>query len=274
MFYIARLKPWVRGIADSLVFVDTVEDDIFVYEFLPTDLLRFSQPALSVETKRSILKSVLTGLSELHNRGIMHTDIKPNNILVDYNETLGEAPIVTQVRISDLEDSVLLREGRCMQGCLCGNELWRSPESWARAKQDHASHIYSFAVLAIHVMLNHTVFRPSDEELDGDMAWWHILRLHISYFADEEGFRGLLKHVGQENPFFDRLIALAGDFDAEKLRKPFALWHYVDAGFRDLVGKMANLDPKKRITATEALQHPWFQGVATIGESTGPNGVV
>lgn len=77
--------------------------------------------------------------------------------------------------------------------------------------------------MAIYVMLNHTVFRPTDEELNGDMAWWYILRRHISYFADEEGFQGLLRHVGQGNPFFERFIALAKDFGVEKPRKPFAL---------------------------------------------------
>jgi serine/threonine protein kinase len=203
---------------------------------------QISRPSLPAQTKRSILKSVLTGLAELHNRGIMHTgklhelltpvplnfkaniseDIKPDNILVDYNETPGEAPTVTQLRISDLEDSVLLVQGSYIEGCLCGNELWRSPESWARAKQDHASDIYSFAVVAIYVMQNYTVFRPAHEEVVENMPWWAILRRHISCFGDEEGFRGLLRHVGQETPFFDRFIVLAGDFDAENPRKPFA----------------------------------------------------
>ncbi len=83
------------------------------------------------------------------------------------------------------------------------------------------------------MMLNDMIFRVSDEGLRGDDAWWHILRRHISYFGDEDGFKGLLQYVGEENVFFDRLIALAGDFDAERPRKPFAMWHYVDAELRD-----------------------------------------
>lgn len=120
------------------------------------------------------------------------------------------------------------------------------------------SDVYSFGITAIYVMLDDMVLRASDDELGGDMAWWHVLRRHISYFRDEEGFRGLLNHLGEENPFYERLIALAGDFDAERPRKPFQHWHYVDEGLRDLVGRMTNLDPKRRISAREALQHPWF----------------
>ncbi|KAL2176137.1 kinase-like domain-containing protein [Thermothelomyces heterothallicus CBS 202.75] len=241
------------------VLVDTIRDDeMFVYGFLPGDLLHLSQQALSKQTRRHILKSALLGLAELHDRGIIHTDIKPNNILLDY-DTTGPDIRITQVRISDLEDSVLLGPGKSIKGCLCGNELWRSPESWARAKQNTPSDIYSFAIMAIYVMSNEMVFRVSDEELKSDMAWWHILRRHISYFADEAGFQGLLGHIGEDNPFFERLIALTGDFNADKPRQPFALWHGVEPDFRDLVGKMANLDPNRRITAREALEHPWFK---------------
>ncbi|AEO62328.1 uncharacterized protein THITE_2106391 [Thermothielavioides terrestris NRRL 8126] len=207
----------------------------------------------------------LTGLAELHDRGIMHTDIKPNNILIDYNEEPGKDPAISQVRISDLEDSVLLGPGEYIVGCLCGHEFWRSPESWARASQDTASDVYSFAVVAIYVMLDHMIFHLSAEELQGDKAWWHILQRHVSYFGDEDGILGLLEHLGKENPFFDRVIALVEDFDEEKRRTPFALWPHVDADFRDLICKMTSLDPKKRITAREALQHPWFQAGEHVG---------
>jgi serine/threonine protein kinase len=113
-------------------------------------------------------------------------------------------------------------------------------------------------------MLDEMIFCASDEELAGDMAWWHVLRRHISYFGDEEGFQGLLSHVGQDDPFFEKLVALAGDFDSERPRQPFKYWHYVDEEFRDLVDKMTNLDPKRRITAREALQHPWFRDTVTV----------
>ncbi|EAW20286.1 uncharacterized protein NFIA_099200 [Aspergillus fischeri NRRL 181] len=112
--------------------------------------------------------------------------------------------------------------------------------------------------LMIYVMVNEMVFRVNDDELNSADSWRHILRRHISYFADEDGLNGFLEHIGEENPFYDRLIDLANTFGPENPRQPFERWGYVEADLRDLVGKMANLDPTKRITATEALQHRWF----------------
>lgn len=172
--------------------------------------------------------------------------------------------MIQQIKISDLEDSVLLLPGKNLKGCLCGNQLWRSPESWARARQNTPSDIFSFGIVSIYVMLNKMVFLDGlgEEELACEDAWRHILQRHVSYFAtDEDSFRGLLRHVEHEDPWFDRFAALAGDFNADKPRKPFAGWMYVDAEFRDLIGKMTNLDPARRITAREALEHPWMQEI-------------
>jgi serine/threonine protein kinase len=114
--------------------------------------------------------------------------------------------------------------------------------------------------VAIYVMLKTMGFWTGDDHAtlsSDEEAWRHILRRHISYFADEDGFQGLLEHIGEENPFIERLVALAAEL---KPREPFGLWEYVDARFRDLIVKMTNLDPARRISAREVLEHPWFAG--------------
>ncbi|TIC93992.1 Mitogen-activated protein kinase mpkC [Colletotrichum higginsianum] len=244
--------------------IDAVPDfELLVYPFLAGDLLQISQKPLAPATRKYILKSALRGLAGLHEKGIIHTgpdgltDIKPNNILLDY-DVAGDDITVRNVQVSDLEDAMVIPPGKNLRDCLRGNQLWRSPESWARARQNTPSDIYSFGVVIIYVMLNEMVFRVRDEELAAKDAWRHVLRRHISYFADMDGFGGLLSHIGEDNPFFNRLIDLTTDFDASKPRSPFALWHYVDEELRDLIGKMTNFDPARRITAHEALEHPWF----------------
>jgi serine/threonine protein kinase len=263
--YQQELQEPLASCTNLRTFVDTIPDlELLVYRFLSGDLLRISQSqrALSEETRRAILRSALNGLAQLHERGIIHTgglysgysyreesavkltgsaDIKPNNILVDFDSTTGDQIIIKSVQLSDLENAVLLGPGKSLKGCLCGNQLWRSPESWARALQNTPSDIFSFGVVAVYVMEDNMVLRASDEELNAADAWRHVLRRQVSYFGDEDG-----------------LIAVARDFDEHRPRKPWAMWHYVDERLRDLVSKMTSLDSGKRITAREALEHPWF----------------
>ncbi|EEH10324.1 conserved hypothetical protein [Histoplasma capsulatum G186AR] len=226
--YQLNLQQQLSAFPNVRSVVDTVPDlNLFIYPFLAGDLLH----------------------------------IKANNILVDYDESIQGQTIINNVQISDLEDAVLVPPGKWLRGPLCGNAIWRSPESWCRSRQNQASDVFSFAIVClqmIYVMLNKMVFRVSDCELYASDSWRYVLRRHISYFADEQGLNGLLKHIGEDNPFYGQLIALTGDFNSGNPRMPFEAWEYVDPEFRDLVGKMTNLDPTRRITARQALEHSWF----------------
>lgn len=101
----------------------------------------------------------------------------------------------------------------------------------------------------------------SDEANQAEDPSDMILRLHVSHFVnDVEDLGGFVEyHGGEEDPFVQRFIGLLGTFNGkDKKRAPFSRWHPVDPQFKDLVGKMTCLDPLRRITAREALQHPWF----------------
>jgi serine/threonine protein kinase len=110
----------------------------------------------------------------------------------------------------------------------------------------------------IYAMVNEMVFRVPDSQLNAEDSWRHILFRHISYFGDEEPLNGLLEHIGEGNAFQQRLVDLVGTFGPENPRQPLTTWSYLDPDLRDLIGKMTRLDPTKRITAKEALDHQWF----------------
>lgn len=66
----------------------------------------------------------------------------------DYEEAAeDENVIVNIVQISDLEDAVILPSGKWLRGPLCGNAMWRSPESWCRSRQNYASGVFSFGIV-------------------------------------------------------------------------------------------------------------------------------
>jgi hypothetical protein len=60
--------PNLRTVVDGLP-----GPELFIYPYLQTDFLQFSQKNLSETTRRSMLKSALVGLAALHERNIIHT---------------------------------------------------------------------------------------------------------------------------------------------------------------------------------------------------------
>ncbi|KAI6081436.1 kinase-like protein [Hypoxylon rubiginosum] len=257
--YQTKLEKLVASSPNVRTVVDTNrENEIFIYPFLAEDLLQFSQKKMASETRKDVLRSALRGLADLHERDILHSDIKPNNFLVDYEEGSNGDVTVKGVQISDLDDAVIIPPKMWLRGRLCGNQIWRSPESWARSLQNQASDVFSFGIVMIYVMTNKMVFFVEDDQLQAEDSWRYILRRHLSFFADEDGFNGILEHIGEENPFYERIMAFADDFPAENGRMPFEYWKVVDPTFTDLVVKMTRLDPALRITARDALAHSWF----------------
>lgn len=92
----------------------------------------------------------------------------------------------------------------------------------------------------------------------------HILERQVSHFGDWSALEGLVDYIGRRHPYTAKLRGIKDSFGEDNPRRPFSLWKsdMLDAEFKDLIGKMTNLDPRQRITARQALQHPWFQDVA------------
>jgi serine/threonine protein kinase len=114
-------------------------------------------------------------------------------------------------------------------------------------------------------MTKRVVFGVLPEELGPDEELLSVvLERQLSYFGDPDAFNGFLEYLHAARPtkpWIEVFQAVRSSFSAEYLREPFYLWQDagIDEDFRDLVVKMANLDPRKRITAREALEHRWFQ---------------
>lgn len=86
------------------------------------------------------------------------------------------------------------------------------------------------------------------------------LQRQLSYFGDQDGVDGLLKHISDDY-FHCQLVPMLWSerFDPRIPYKPFSEWP--DSGndaFKDLIRGLMNMDPKKRITARQALKHQWL----------------
>ncbi|KAI8945849.1 kinase domain-containing protein [Xylaria longipes] len=262
-----NIQPRLREHPNIRLPSDTIRDQrIFAYRYLTDDLLSLVKKQISRQARKQILKDGLRGIAELHDRDIVHLDIKPDNILINCRHSDSET-LVEQVQISDLENAAYLPKGRCIKGMLAGNDNWRCPEGHFKGELNKPSDMYSFRVVCIYAVLGRVIFGPDDDfqtqEAQGALPTFIRLQRQISYFGTQDGLNGLMKHVGDEEVNCEVLRMLWEDRAADYIPyKPFLDWPDVgDAGFKDLVQGMMNLDPTKRITARQALEHPWFADI-------------
>ena len=125
-------------------------------------LLSGPPDAKNWSVKLQIILDVMTGLKMLHNHGVVHCDLKLENVLVFRAANMDNHPlkIVYQAKICDFGFSVIMTdyEEDATFSERLGTEPWSSPElSYAteiKIKDLPQSDIYSFGLLSSRVFMN------------------------------------------------------------------------------------------------------------------------
>lgn len=249
-------SPYLRAVHDTIP-----GEKMFVNEYLSDHLLNFAWKDLPLTVQKRVLRDALRGLAAMHDHDIVHLDIKANNIMVDYRET-ENGITVDRVQLSDLEDSTYIPPKQELRGLQVGNHLWRSPEAHVMGAINKPTDIFSFAIVCIFLLLRRVIFWV-DLPLNSDPSF-AILERQISHFAEKEDIDDFLEYLGRGHPWRQSFNRITESFSEDNPRRPFALWKsdVLDADFKDLIRKMTHFDPRKRITAREALDHPWFKDAA------------
>jgi len=132
---------------------------------------------VSVSDGVNILRDVATALAYAHERGIVHRDIKPDNVLLS-----GGAAVVTDFGVAKAISSA--REGTSAPGgsltqigFSLGTPLYMAPEQAAAdPSTDHRADIYSFGILAYELFACAPPF-----------AGRGILRIGMAHLDEEPG---------------------------------------------------------------------------------------
>lgn len=105
---------------------------------------------LAVGTAVRIAKNICEGLSEAHKFGVVHRDLKPNNIMIDRE---GNARIMDFGIARSLE-----AKGITGAGVMIGTPEYMSPEQVEGKTIDQRSDIYSFGVILYEMMTGQLPF--------------------------------------------------------------------------------------------------------------------
>jgi serine/threonine-protein kinase len=104
-----------------------------------------SRRILPVKTALSILRQLLEALEYAHGRGVIHLDVKPENILLC---TPAHIPIITDFGISRM-----VGHPNCASPVLRGSPLYMAPEQITLAETDARADVYAAGVLLFRLLV-------------------------------------------------------------------------------------------------------------------------
>lgn len=216
------------------------KDLYLVFEFLDHDLKQFLDKkrkmaqTMGIPQVKSFVYQILKGIHFCHARRVIHRDLKPPNLLLD-----------TSTNTIKLADFGLARAFNVPMGTYTHEvvTLWyRAPEILMGSKHyGTAVDIWSIGCIMAEMIDNKPLF-PGDSEID------ELFKIFQTLGTPSE----------QAWPGVSTLPYFKGTFPNWAGNHLPRLYPQLDLNGLDLLNKMLTYDPTKRISAKDALKHPWF----------------
>lgn len=129
--------------------VDEDEIPFYVMEYLQGESLSDVVRSRSIVLPRflSLSRQICLGLQCAHNDAVIHRDIKPGNILVTHDSSIGEL-----VKILDFGIARLLQAEGDQTNSFMGTLAYSSPEQMEGKELDNRSDIYSLGVMMFEML--------------------------------------------------------------------------------------------------------------------------
>jgi beta-lactam-binding protein with PASTA domain/tRNA A-37 threonylcarbamoyl transferase component Bud32 len=174
---------------------DQGEDDGNVFlamEYVPGQTLRDvlrTEGALSPRAALDVLEPVLLALAEAHATGLIHRDVKPENVILNTNGT---------VKVADfgLARAVSSHTVTSSSGLLLGTVAYLSPEQVETGVADARSDVYAAGLMLF-------------EMLTGTKAFTGETAIHVAYQHVHGGVPVPSSRVPELPPALDDLVAVA-----------------------------------------------------------------
>ena len=217
------------------------------FEILGPNLYEYSRSMrfkpIPSNAMKPISQQILSGLAFCHSHGVVHCDMKPENVLLIPGG-------FKNIKIIDFGSSCFVGKQRYEY---IQSRFYRAPEVILGIKYGPPMDIWSFGCIVIEMMIGRPIFPGGDEHEQIEML--------MEVFGPPP--REVLKECSRRSEFFSVDGKLRLPKDRKKRRQVGAitlqqLTHINDNLLIDLLLKCFEWDQNKRITAAEALNHPYF----------------
>ena len=133
----------------------TEQHACIVMEYFPQgDLTVRIRQGVAPQQALDYLQQIAHGLASIHEKGVVHRDLKPNNILFRQDQSLGIVDFgLAQI---DSESQSLIRQGE-----VYGTPAYVSPEQARGDQVDSRSDIYSLGIIFYQMLTDKKPYRAS-----------------------------------------------------------------------------------------------------------------
>lgn len=178
------------------------------------------------------MKQILQGVHYLHSVGVMHRDLKPDNIL------LASSGRNSQIKIADFGLSALIR---------LGEDGYDANESSKRKHYNALKDMWGTREYFAPELINQSYGPQADV--------WALGCILFEILTGHQAFPILHRDDGDDKRLYQRIQK--GEYSEEQ----FGLKD-CSTESRDLLKAMLNPDPVQRLSASECLNHPWVTRVS------------
>ncbi|KAJ4904199.1 Mitogen-activated protein kinase 6 [Raphanus sativus] len=220
-------------------------NDVYIaYELMDTDLHKIirSNQALSEEHCQYFLYQILRGLKYIHSANVLHRDLKPSNLLLNAK---------CDLKICDFGGARVTSESDFMTEYVV-TRWYRAPELLLNSSDYTAAiDVWSVGCIFMELMGRKPLFPGRDHV--------HQLRLLMELIGtpSEEEIEFLNENA-------KRYIRQLPRYPRQSITDKFPTVHNPLA--IDLVEKMLTFDPRRRITALDALEHPYLNTLHDVSD--------
>lgn len=208
-----------------------------VFEFMDYDLWRLMtgpNVTFTIFQIKCIIRQMLEGLYQCHSAGIMHRDVKPSNLLINTEGVLKLADFgltTSFIGSTYLSNNVV--------------SLYYRPPELLMGSHSYGPEIdmWSVGCILIEMMTNNYLFAGANESEQLDLIF------RIFGTPSEDLWPGVSQLSGWGN------VETKKRYPPQDLKQ---VLNFLSPEALDLAMRLLTLDPKKRISSFEALQHPWF----------------
>ncbi|XP_064613166.1 serine/threonine-protein kinase unc-51-like [Liolophura sinensis] len=122
------------------------------------DYLQGGQGTLSEDTISIFLRQIAGAMKALNAKGVVHRDLKPQNILLCHSGKANAPPQEIQLKIADFGFARFLNDG-VMAATLCGSPMYMAPEVIMSLQYDAKADLWSIGTIVFQCLTGKAPFQ-------------------------------------------------------------------------------------------------------------------